>query len=85
MGRSQLSGLDTHEKENNSVKKLVCYQINDEAPTIVPGRSERAWMDATGQHFAYRCLPLTIANSMGWEILCPIGVTAGWNGGPESS
>ena len=65
------------------MKKLLCYQINDEAPSIVPGRSERSWMDATGQHFAYRCLPLTIANSSGWELLCPIGITAGWNGGPD--
>jgi len=65
------------------VKKLLCYQINEEAPPIVPGRSERAWMDATRQRFAYRCLPLTIANSMGWEILCPTGVSAGWNGGPD--
>jgi Family of unknown function (DUF6065) len=30
---------------------------------------ERAWMDATDQRFAYRCLPLNIANAHGWEIL----------------
>jgi hypothetical protein len=65
------------------VKKLFCYQINPDAPAIVPARSERAWMDATRQRFAYRCLPLTIANSMGWEILCPIAITAEWNGGPD--
>jgi hypothetical protein len=65
------------------MKKLTCYQINNEAPRIVPGRSERAWMDATRQRHAYRCLPLTIANSMGWELLCPQEVTAAWNGGPE--
>src|SRR5215510_14131142 len=65
------------------VKKLICYRISANAPAIVPARSERAWMDATRQRFAYRCLPLTIANSMGWEILCPIAITAEWNGGPE--
>ena len=38
-------------------------------------------MDATDQRFAYRCLPLNIANAHGWEILCPAGFTARWNGG----
>jgi hypothetical protein len=37
-------------------------------------------MDETNQRFAYRCLPLTIANSMGWELLCPITFEAEWNG-----
>ena len=27
-------------------------------------------MDATDQRYAYRCLPLSIANASGWEILC---------------
>lgn len=47
----------------------------------MPGRSDRAWMDNTDQRFAYRCLPLTTANSMGWDVLCPSGVRAEWNGG----
>src|SRR5262249_55491680 len=47
------------------------------------GRSERAWMDATDRRFAYRCLPLTIANAMGWELLSPTRITARWNGGLE--
>lgn len=38
-------------------------------------------MDDTDQRFAYRCLPLSIANAMGWEILLPRSVTASWNGG----
>lgn len=40
-------------------------------------------MDATRHRFAYRCLPLTIANSMGWELLAPFRFAAEWNGGPE--
>lgn len=63
-------------------RRLTCYQISDPAPPIVPGQAERLWMDATRNRFAYRCLPLTIANSMGWELLCPEPVTAEWNGGP---
>ncbi len=39
-------------------------------------------MDATHQRYAYRCLPLNIANAHGWEILCASGFTASWNGTP---
>jgi hypothetical protein len=62
------------------VKRLTCYQIYESAPRLVAGRSDRAWMDATERRFAYRCLPLSIANSMGWEILTPSRVVAEWNG-----
>ena len=38
-------------------------------------------MDQTPESYAYRCLPLSIANAHGWEILCPSGFVAAWNGG----
>lgn len=64
-----------------AVKSLICYRVRERAPKIVPGRAARAWMDATDVRYAYRCLPLTIANAMGWEILTPCRLTAEWNGG----
>jgi hypothetical protein len=67
------------------VKRLTCYRIHESAPRLVPGRPDRAWMDATDKRFAYRCLPLSIANSMGWEILTPARVVAEWNGDPGAS
>jgi hypothetical protein len=69
--------------EGTAMTKLLCYQLSPEAPRVVPGRSDRAWMDATLVRYAYRCLPLTIANSMGWELLAPATITADWNGGRE--
>ena len=64
--------------------KLECFATNpDTAPQMVPGRPQRAWMDAFGDRHAYRCLPLTLANTTGWELLCPMGFTASWNGGPD--
>ena len=42
-------------------------------------------MDETHLRFAYRCLPLTIANAMGWELLLPATVSAEWNGGSNLS
>ncbi|MEO1197909.1 MAG: DUF6065 family protein [Pseudomonadota bacterium] len=60
---------------------LKCFKtVADPAP-IVSGRPQRDWMDATPQRFAYRCLPLSIANSSGWEIRMRAGVTIFWNGG----
>src|SRR3954470_6607108 len=41
---------------------------------------QRDWMDATPSRFAYRCLPLTIANQTGWWIRNPVGFTATWRG-----
>lgn len=38
-------------------------------------------MDEAPESFPYRCLPLGIANSHGWEILNPYGFEVVWNGG----
>jgi hypothetical protein len=59
---------------------LTCYLHPAWAPFIRPAPSTRPWMDATPEAFAYRCLPLNIANAHGWEILNPHGFTAQWNG-----
>ena len=61
--------------------RLDCYKIHEYAPEIVPGVQRRAWMDAFVDRHPYRCLPLTMANSSGWEILCPVGLTIEWDGG----
>jgi hypothetical protein len=61
--------------------KLVAYVIDGHKVNIRPAPLEREWMESTDQRFAYRCLPLNIANAHGWEILCPSTFTAVWNGG----
>ncbi|TRO96345.1 hypothetical protein FKB34_04635 [Glycocaulis profundi] len=61
--------------------KLICHPLTDREPTVRPARRERGWMDDTPQSFAYRCLPLAVANEHGWEVYTPTGVTARWNGG----
>ena len=40
----------------------------------------RAWMDATPDQFANRCLPLLIANQSGWLLLNPSTVRLRWDG-----
>jgi len=64
--------------------ELLCYAMDEPAPDIVPGRPERDWMDKFTDRHPYRCLPLSIANTTGWEIQCPISFRAKWNGGPRA-
>jgi Family of unknown function (DUF6065) len=61
--------------------KLTAYVSDGHRIDVRPAPIERDWMSATHQRFAYRCLPLNIANAHGWEILCPSGFVATWNGG----
>lgn len=63
--------------------KLTGYILEGHSVHIRPAPLARDWMDRTPGRFAYRCLPLNIANRHGWEVLCPRRITAIWDGGPE--
>lgn len=63
--------------------KLVFYALKRFAGGLRAAPPTRAWMDETDQAFAYRCLPLNIANAHGWEILSPAAFSARWNGGKQ--
>ena len=63
--------------------KLIAYPTGGVPCTIRRAPRSRVWMDQSDVHFAYRCLPLTIANTHGWEILCPSSFRAWWDGGTE--
>jgi len=65
--------------------QLECFPVTSRPPQIVPGRPQRAWMEAFKDRHAYRCLPMTMANCTGWEILCPVSFTAEWNGGDNQA
>jgi hypothetical protein len=62
--------------------RLICYPTSGEAPDLEPASVEREWMDRTEGGFAYRCLPLNIANAHGWVILNPVPFVAFWDGDP---
>ncbi len=51
---------------------------------IVPASSRREWMKFWDEQ-AYRCLPLTMANQVGWFLLNPVGFVAEWQGEAEDS
>lgn len=61
--------------------QLICYPTGGTRCTIRPASPSRGWMDRLPQRFAYRCLPLTIANGHGWEILSPSSFEVRWEGG----
>lgn len=65
--------------------RLICYPLGDRAPRIRPAPRERDWMDRTHDVYAYRCLPLAIANQHGWELLSDGAHEAIWNGGDHIS
>lgn len=65
--------------------RLDCMIQAPDPPKLVAAESTRDWMDATDQHFAYRCTPLSIANASGWELLNPVSVTITWNGHNSTS
>jgi len=71
--------------KSTGTKRLIAYRVSDNPPPIRPGGVRRGWMDASPSRFAYRCLPLTIANSFGWELRSPATFEATWNGGDKPS
>ena len=62
--------------------ELVAYQVTETPLEIVTGVQRREWMDNLPERFAYRCLPLLIANQAGWDLLCPGTFSVRWNGRP---
>jgi hypothetical protein len=64
---------------------FLCYLHEGWQPLIRPAEPTRPWMDATPEAFAYRCLPMNIANAHGWDILTPVGFQAYWRGGTTTA
>ncbi len=63
------------------MKKLRILQVSATPPNIDVGAAKRQWMDDTNQGFAYRCLPLSIANTHGWAVRCHASFRVYWTGG----
>ena len=61
-------------------RKLTAYRLLPKGPKLVPAWVNRPWMDATADRWAYRCLPLNVANEAGWMVLNPRDVEVTWNG-----
>ena len=64
-------------------RDFIAYQIHEanSAMQLQTAPIERQWMDESPQRFAYRCLPLNIANQNGWVVTAGSGFRAFWYGG----
>lgn len=66
-------------------KEIIVNRTEDtEIFPIVPLNVKRKWMNDTRQKFAYKCLPLNIANQYGFAVLSPSDFTIDWWGGKGS-
>jgi hypothetical protein len=61
-------------------RQITAFSTSSRRLRLIPAGPNRHWMQQTSEHFADRCLPLRIANQMGWFILNDVDVTAIWNG-----
>lgn len=65
------------------MSKITAYEVSGSSNSMElrPATPTREWMDKSINKNPYRCLPLTMANSFGWEIISKSEVVAEWNGG----
>lgn len=61
--------------------ELTAYPVTAETLPLRVAERHRDWIEALPERYAYRCLPLVIANQAGWELLCPCDFEAHWDGG----
>jgi hypothetical protein len=65
----------------SALMKLIAYKTyNYNCQQIIPASRTREWMDNTPGSFAYHCLPLVMANSLGWFITNSIPCEMEWDG-----
>lgn len=84
IGRAYGLALLVKASQFESMSKLQAFRVQEHVPELVPGQVKRDWMDETPDRFAYRCLPLNMANVTGWELKLQHGFDATWNGGMEA-
>jgi hypothetical protein len=62
----------------------INYLFEKQQFQIIPLHGKRQWMNDTPNAYAYKCVPLTVANTYGWSVINPNGFTATWDGRPEN-
>lgn len=66
---------------NDETRRLLeCFVEEGADFRMRPAPHRRQWMDDSPEGYAYRCLPLAIANTHGWEILNSTTFQAKWSG-----
>ncbi len=60
--------------------QITAFEAIEQPVALRTAQRARNWIEDLPERFAYRCLPLAIANQVGWELLNPVSFTASWNG-----
>lgn len=60
---------------------IEIYKLSNRTLPIVQSKKQRQWMNDNVH--AYRCVPLSIANTFGWDILLPKDLDVSWDGRTE--
>lgn len=60
--------------------RIIAYECVEQPMPIQTAERPRDWIENLPDRFAYRCLPLAMANQLGWEIQNPVSFSATWNG-----
>lgn len=63
--------------------KITAYEVSEKMD-LVPSKPTRLWMDNSINKNPYRCLPLTMANSFGWDLISKSESVIEWNGGQRA-
>lgn len=61
--------------------ELTAYAVHAKPPKLAKAVPQRKWMEQANKKFPYRCLPLAIANSIGWDVINPATFIVKWTGG----
>ena len=69
-------GVPRRSRDLSQIMKLIAHVIDGHQVDIRPGARRTGLDGRDHQRFAYRCLPLNIANAHGWEVLLPCGFKA---------
>lgn len=67
------------------MNKIIAHRIfpDDARVRIQAAPREREWMDNTQVKYAYRCLPLAMANQLGWSVYPNNEIELTWDGRTE--
>ena len=59
---------------------ITLTRTHQNPPEIKQSRLKRDWMDDAYNKHAYQCLPMTVANVSGWELVLQQDVVVEWDG-----
>jgi hypothetical protein len=65
-----------------SIVEVYCQ---NQSVNIKQTRIKRDWMEKTAEKHAYKCFPVSLANTIGYELSLPVDVTFVWDGINDSS